>query len=282
MALLPCLWTPGWAQAPAPTPATPEQLLEDVELLMRLERLDLALSQMRQILPHLENLRRRVIRIAQLRANAYQRNRAALLRARRAMAAGEPVSPTDEGSINRALERLQRRIAAEEKAIDQLTRQIEAALTPEQLALIETQEQRELRRQRLEALRGHTTAASFIADQIMQAKQLLPDEYQRGRQAIATDIADRVEGRESPRYDAFLARLLTLMDDMYALPAPDFARREKSLERDVVVTLELRREQDVPSTRGMVTQEEYVELLRSTRTVELLRQMIAGQDWKER
>lgn len=241
---------------------------------MLLDQLNLSVQQMQQIVTPLENIQRRLVRIAQLRQNMYDRNRSVLHRTRRSMALGRQPSQADEGVLSRALERLQRRVAAEEKAIDRLTAQIEAVFTPRQLALIETQEQRDLRRERLEALRGHTSAAGFIVEQIAWAKDLPQDEYQRRRQPIAIDIADRTEGLESSRRAAFIERLLGLMDELYALPPAEFARRRVNLETEVATHLDLRPEADVPSLVGKIAREDYTDLLRNRRTAVLLREMI--------
>jgi len=282
LAVLPCLWATAWAQAPPPPQPDPRQLLADVELLVRLEQLKLTVPQRQQILPYLDDIQGRLARRQELRDQAYARNAFVLDRARRALATGGQVNEADEAVLSRALEQLQRRITAEEQTIERLTRQLEAALTPRQLAVIETQEQRELRRQRLEALRGNTTAAGFIVDQIKQAKELPLDEYQRRRQAIATDIATRVEGQESARYQAFQTRVLGLLDALYALPPAEFSRRKANLETEVATSLELRPESDVPGIEGKIAREDYVELLRSPRTAALLREMIKQQAGRER
>ena len=261
--------------AAAEPTASPRELQEDVQLLGTLATLELSAEQIVKIIPSLEQIQQHLVAIAARRTKVHGRQRSALERARGALIRGDRPSETTYTSIQRALRQLQLATQSETQKILQVEARIEGELTEQQLALIETREQREARLARVRELEGETTAAGYIVKQLTAIRELLPDQYARIRLRLANEIAVKTEGPRSSRFNAYRQRALTMLDDVYGWTVVQFEARLPTLAGDVREFLPIRPEADAPSAEGLIPYEEYADVLRNPRTLELLREMLA-------
>ena len=252
-----------------------QQARTDVHLLRVLARLGLTTEQIAAVIPYLEQIQLHLDAIASRRAKAYGQQRTALDNARAALIAGEAQRRTTYDNIQRALRQVQLATQIEMEKIQQAEAGIEAELTEQQLGLIETREQREARVARLRELEGEATAAAYIVKKLGEIRELLPDEYVRVRLRVASEIAVKTEGPRSSRFNPYRQRVLSMMDQAYRWTVAEFQAKQPTLEQSVVETLEIRADADVPSAEGLIPYEEYADVVRAPRTLELLREALA-------
>jgi len=140
-------------------------------------------------------------------------------------------------------------------------------LTEEQRRLIQTEAQAQQRRQLQQRLGGAATVGEFLANELEQMRDLMPDEYQRVRTARARRIARRVLARRARNLDAFGGRILAIMDEVTSWSAEKYGEQRESLPAQISTSLGLEEQQP---TEQMVTYEQVLALAKGERAAALL------------
>jgi hypothetical protein len=279
LAVCVCAWLPAstalWA-ANAETPS-PQELPQDVALLELMRRLELTSAQMERILPELDAIQQ-AIRTAEADRDKLRRQYAAALNdARQALITGEVPSATTQTQLERLVQAARTIDANTEAAIAADEAQVERALTSQQLTMVETRAQEEARRARIQELEGETTASAYVVKKLTEIRNMLPDEYQASRLRIANDIAQRVEGAGSRRFNAFRQQSLRMMDNVFQWPDQQWAESLPTLNETVTKYLDIRPEANPAPAADVVPYQQYRDLLRSPRTPVVIRELLRAE-----
>jgi hypothetical protein len=274
-----CAWLPAltalWA-ADAGTPS-PQELRQDVVLLELIRRLELTSAQMERILPELDAVQQ-AIHTAEADRDKLRRDYAAPLdAAREALIKGDVPGTATETQLDRLVQAARGIDTNTEAAIAADEAQVERALTSQQLTMIETRTQEEARRARIQELEGETTAAGYVVKKLTETRDMLPDEYQASRLRIANDIAQRVEGAGSRRFNAFRQQTLRMMDNVFQWSDQQWAESLPTLKGTVTKYLDIRPEANPAPAADVVPYQQYRELIRSPRTPVLIRELLHAE-----
>lgn len=255
-------------------PDDPERLRDDVRILKLIARLGLTSSQMRRILPELDKIQQAIAKAATEREKLRGDYADALAAARQALVEGKPLAASVQTRLDRLAQASRAVDAQMEEEIAACEARIERSLAPQQLDLIETAAQQEARLKRIEELEGETTAAGYVVKKLTEIREMLPDEYAGIRLRLATEIAQKIEGARSRRFNAFRQQLLRMMDNVYQWTDQEWKKSEPDLADTVSKYLNIRPDADPAPSGGVLSYERYRGLLRSPRTPALLREML--------
>ncbi len=256
------------ADQPAAQPPTPAQLMEDARILYVARMLRLREDQVAKIIPLLnqaqEVLRQRDAALDDL----WIKYEGAFVAANRALLGGETPAPAAQTALDRAVNAHDDARGKARNSLEMIAEQITRLLDQQQVSSLET-----LRHARAgeQGQQRAGDAASIIFDvqrYVVAMRQLLPDEYQTLRVAMALRLAAELVAPDDQGYNSAVSDVLRLMDSVRRLSDAQFAQLEPRLPQAIVRALRL---PETPAKGGWpVSFEDFMVFISSERTVALL------------
>ena len=280
-ALLVCGFLPAQAQQDEQAEQlTPKQLLRDAELLSVVSRLGLTPRQAAKFVAALREVQKALRDVEALR-EGLAAERADDFEAVRKSYIARTEPPQDVvRRIDAAWAQIERAEEQADEGISALEGILLGALTRDQVALVETEQQHVVRERRREQFEGAATAAEFVVNKLKEVRDLLPEEYAQQAARLTRDVAAAVGAGGGRRGDPVRQRLAYLFEQVRAMSQEDWNKALETAEEDVVKLLDLPQEQQA-APEGAIGREEFRQFVRDPRTPPVLQQWLQRQPSEE-
>lgn len=232
----------GPAVAPAPgAAATGLQTWRDVSILWMPQRLGLTADQAHQIALILQPLGQRLEASRAGRDTLWMTSGPALQAVIGAWCEGRQPDAANLNAANAAADQ----VAALDEALEQereaALQAVLQVLSEEQAGLVETDEAAANRLRNQERLEGAPDLATYIANQLIAQRRLMPDDYELLREDTASLIISRTvrAGADPARVERARDRVLQLMDEAHNMDDAQFDAMRLDLPAQVAAYLSL-------------------------------------------
>jgi len=254
----------SWAQQ------DPEQAFQEARLLITLDKLQLSNEQRQRMLQTANALNLLREELVAARAQAWEEQQANIEAVLAAWARGEAAPRDEQRAADKAvaqIKEMERKLAESENEFAEM---VANDLTADQRQWLETKEHARQRLDRLARL-GTETIGEYLAHEIEQMRDLMPDEYSPLRVGETQRMAVSILGPQDRGVQNLAGRILEIMDKIMSWAPDNFEQQRPTLAAQISQYLGL---QEGKLPEEMVKYDEVLELVRSELTADLLADLL--------
>jgi hypothetical protein len=229
-------------QPPPPQPATPgadkpQQLVENARILYVARELRLRQDQLQKLLPLLAEAQDAIQQRNATYDDLWAKGQSAFVAVDGAVIAGRQTPQTNINALQRVIAASDAARKQADEQVQRIANQLLALLDKQQLTHLELPQQQGAGQGQQEA--RDLQIAQDIARYASAMRQLLPDEYDSLRVAMALRLAERLVAPDQQGFDNMVGNVLRILDTVRRLNDAEFAQREPQLPVSVAQALRL-------------------------------------------
>jgi len=259
-----------WGQPaePAAPPPTPIQLIDDARVLYVAREMRLRADQVAAIIPLLNQAQELIKQRDAALDDIWAKNETSFVDMNRALLAGQAPAQSALSNVNRAAAAHDDVRAKCDRDLEQIGAQVLQLLDKQQIAGVQTLREIRAVEQVQQRNAGAVAVVADIERQASGMRQLLPDEYDALRVAMALRLASAVVDPSQRAFNNTVATMLRILDSVRRLTDAQFAQAQPLLRASIARQLGL--PQDVVAPGRPVSFDDFMTFVSYDRTAMLL------------